>query len=145
MEPNFGPLKGGEQIIVKGNNFKPFDPMKDINGTNDTFCDFGRLGKTKAVAYSNVDLRCPSPPNNLNPPLVSVELRVTLNNQNFSNALEFVFYNPPGLTEVSPNRGPTTGGTVVNLYGTKFNHNRDPICIFGGYTVPAKFMGPTHL
>ena len=38
-----------------------------------------------------------------------------------------------------------TGGTEVNIYGTKFNHARDPICIFGGITVPAKFFGPTHL
>lgn len=46
---------------------------------------------------------------------------------------------------MTPLRGPTTGGTVVNIFGTKFNHARDPICIFGGYTVDAKFFGPSHL
>jgi plexin A len=62
-----------------------------------------------------------------------------------SDKLEFVFFNPPGLSEVTPLRGPVTGGTLVNIFGTKFNHARDPICIFGGYTVSAKFIGPTHL
>ena len=80
LNPDFGSLKGGTPIIIKGNNFKPFDASHDVNNTNDTFCDFGKLGKTKAFAYSSVELRCNSPPNNMNPPLVSTMLRVTLNN-----------------------------------------------------------------
>jgi plexin A len=72
-------------------------------------------------------------------------LKLTLNNRDESNGLEFIFFNPPGLSEVTPLRGPTTGGTLVDIYGTKFNHNRDPVCIFGGYTVDAKFLGPSHL
>jgi hypothetical protein len=143
--PDFGPLKGGSQIILKGSNFRPFDPGHDIDNSNDTFCIFGPLGKKPAKVYSNTEARCMSPPNNVNPPLVSVQLGLTINNQNMTNTLEFIFFNPPGLSEVSPLRGPTTGGTLVNIYGTKFNHNRDPICIFGGYTVDAKFLGPSHL
>lgn len=106
---------------------------------------FGQLGKRPAKVVSSTEARCVSPPNNVNPPLTSVQLQITLNNQNVSDGLEFIFFNPPGLSEVSPLRGPVTGGTEVNVFGTKFNHNRDPICIFGGYTVTAKFMGPTHL
>lgn len=29
--PDFGPIGGGSQIILKGNNFKPFDFANDIN------------------------------------------------------------------------------------------------------------------
>lgn len=72
-------------------------------------------------------------------------LSLSLNNQNVSNEVEFIFFNPPGLSEVSPLRGPVTGGTEVNIYGTKFNHARDPVCIFGGKTVNATFFGPTHI
>ena len=46
---------------------------------------------------------------------------------------------------MTPLRGPVTGGTVVQIYGTKFRHDREPICIFGGITVTAQFFGPTHL
>ena len=143
--PDFGPLKGGSQIILKGNNFKPFDFNKDIDNSNDTFCIFGPLGKKPAKVVSSTEARCMSPPNNMNPPLVDVKMQFTLNNQNVSDGNEFIFFNPPGLSEVSPLRGPTTGGTTVHIYGTKFNHNRDPVCIFGGYTVDAKFISPSQL
>jgi hypothetical protein len=72
-------------------------------------------------------------------------LQLTLNNQNVTQGLEFIFFNPPGLSEVSPLRGPVTGGTEVHIFGTKFNHARDPICQIVGVTVTAKFLGPTHL
>lgn len=78
--PDFGPLKGGSQIILKGNNFMPFDFQKDIDNSNDTFCDFGPLGKKPAKVYSSTEARCVSPPNNVNPPLVNVPLKFTLNN-----------------------------------------------------------------
>jgi hypothetical protein len=123
----------------------PFDNVTDINNANDTFCEFGALGKKPARVVSSTVARCQSPPNNFNPPLVSVQLKLTLNNQNYTDGLEFIFFNPPGLSEVAPLRGPVTGGTEVQIYGTKFNHNRDPVCIFGGITVGAKFLGPTHL
>lgn len=53
LEPNFGPIKGGALVVIKGNNFKPFDSKMDINNTNDTFCHFGALGKRPALAYSS--------------------------------------------------------------------------------------------
>lgn len=144
LEPNFAPLKGGD-VILKGNNFMPFDYVNDINNANDTFCVFGGLGKKPAKVISSTKAKCHSPANNYNPPLVSVILQLTLNNQNVSQGLEFVFFNPPGLTDVDPLRGPVTGDTLVQIYGTRFNHARDPICIFGGISVTAKFKGETHL
>lgn len=143
--PDFGPLGGGSEIILKGNNFKPFDFAHDIDNSNDTFCNFGALGKKPAQVVSSTEARCRSPKNTFNPPLVNVMLSLSLNNQNVSNEVEFIFFNPPGLSEVSPLRGPVTGGTEVNIYGTKFNHARDPVCIFGGKTVNATFFGPTHI
>lgn len=78
--PDFAPLKGGSQIILKGNNFKPFDFAKDIDNSNDTFCNFGALGKKPAKVISSTEARCMSPPNNMNPPLNDVKLQFTLNN-----------------------------------------------------------------
>jgi hypothetical protein len=62
-----------------------------------------------------------------------------------TEGLEFIFFNPPGITEATPLRGPTYGGTEVHIYGNKFNHARDPVCIFGGITVDTKFYSPTHM
>ena len=145
LNPDFGPLAGGSEIIMTGNNFKPFDYVKEIDNSNDTFCNFGPLGKKPAIVKSSTYATCISPKNTFNPPLVSVQMSLTINNQNTSNELEFIFFNPPGLSEVTPLRGPTTGGTEVHIYGTKFNHARDPVCIFGGITVNATFFGPTHI
>jgi hypothetical protein len=80
MLPDFGPIKGGAQIILKGNNFKPFDLVNDINNANDTFCMFGPLGKKPAKVYSSTEARCISPPNNVNPPLTAVQVSLSLNN-----------------------------------------------------------------
>jgi plexin A len=145
LVPDFAPLGGGATITLRGNNFLPFDLQNDINNANDTYCLFGALGKKPAKVVSSTEARCLSPPNNFNPPLVSVLVNLTLNDQQGTQGLEFIFFNPTGLSEVTPLRGPVTGGTDVQIYGTKFNHARDPVCIFGGITVTAKFMGPTHL
>lgn len=68
----------------------------------------------------------------MNPPYVNVYLKLTLNNQNVTEPLEFTFFNPPTITDVDPRKGPTTGNTLVHIYGTKINANRDPICFFAG-------------
>jgi hypothetical protein len=52
----------------------PFDFVTDVNNGNDTFCVFGALGKKAAIVKSSTEARCQSPPNNFNPPLVSVML-----------------------------------------------------------------------
>jgi hypothetical protein len=132
-------------ITLKGNNFYPFDFLNDINNANDTFCLFGALGKTPAKVVSSTEARCQSPPNTFTPPLNDVPLTFTINNQNVTDGMEFIFFNPPGITEATPLRGPTYGGTEVHIYGNKFNHARDPVCIFGGITVDAKFLTPSHL
>lgn len=143
--PDFGPLGGKQLVTLKGNNFYPFDFVNDINNANDTFCMWGPLGKTPAKVVSSTEARCNSPPNTFTPPLTEVQLQLTLNNQNVTEGMEFIFFNPPGITEASPLRGPTYGGTEVHIYGNKFNHARDPVCIFGGITVDAKFVTPSHM
>lgn len=80
LVPDFAPMGGGATITLRGNNFLPFDYVNDINNANDTFCIFGPLGKRPAKVISSTELRCPSPPNNLNPPAVHVSVQLTLNN-----------------------------------------------------------------
>jgi hypothetical protein len=62
--PNFAPLAGKALIVLKGNNFLPFDFANDINNANDTFCLFGALGKKPAQVVTSTQARCYSPPNN---------------------------------------------------------------------------------
>jgi hypothetical protein len=47
LVPNYGPDSGGNNVLVKGNNFQPF-LGEDIENANDTFCEFEGLSKVKA-------------------------------------------------------------------------------------------------
>src|SRR5262249_2223972 len=54
-----------------------------------------------------------------------------------------------GITSVSPNFGPTTGGTSVTITGTGFTAGQEPsggfIVTFGGVNVTATRVDNTHL
>jgi hypothetical protein len=43
----------------------PFDPIKDVDNSNETFCVWGPLGKTPAKVVSGTEARCMSPPNRM--------------------------------------------------------------------------------
>ena len=66
-------------------------------------------------------------------------ISVTMNNQQFSNMIDFWYYEFPSIYMLDPNRGPDTGGTHVLLKGNNFdpfvdlpisNYN-DTMCRFG--------------
>lgn len=79
--PNFGPNSGGNRVILKGNNFKPFDFYEEIDNRNDTFCIFEGVGKVRTYyleSNSSTSLYCEAPPNYV---LDKTIVEVTLNNQ----------------------------------------------------------------
>src|SRR5262245_40922138 len=50
------------------------------------------------------------------------------------------------ITSVTPNSGPSSGGTPVTIVGTNFTNGQDPFTVtFGGVTVPATRVDNTHL
>ena len=71
-------MGGGTKITIKGSQFYPFDWKLDINNQNDTFCNWGQLGKTPAMIISSTEAECVSPENNLHLDWAPVNL--TLNN-----------------------------------------------------------------
>lgn len=77
---------------------------------------------------------------------------ITLNDQQFSNMIDFWFYDFPSIYMLDPNRGPDTGGTHVLLKGNNFdpfadfpikNYN-DTFCRFGPLgMVPVQIINST--
>jgi len=61
IEPDYGPMGGGTKITLRGNNFHPFDYKLDINNSNDTFCNWGALGKSAATVLSSTIAECVTP------------------------------------------------------------------------------------
>ena len=120
------------------------DPNQNNNNQNDTFCKWGELGATAAMVLSSTEAECLSPPNNLHLPWAPVNL--TLNNQNYTDDdIRFIYYNPPKIIAAEPLQGPVKGGTVVNLWGTQYEKNRDITCSFGPNNVKAKYITKSHL
>lgn len=78
VTPDYGPMSGGTKVVLRGDNYLPFDWHLDINNRNDTFCHWGPLGKTPAEVISSTEAECLSPVNTVRADWVPVNL--TLNN-----------------------------------------------------------------
>ncbi len=81
-------------------------------------------------------------------------LSVTMNDQQFSNSIDYWYYEFPSIFMLDPNRGPDTGGTHVLLKGNNFdpfvdfpitNYN-DTFCRFGELgIVPTQVLNSTKI
>jgi len=143
VTPDFGSITGDTKLTLKGNQFMPFDWSLDIDNQNDTFCHFGPLGKTPAHVLSETTAECLSPPNTQH--LMSVPIRLTINNQNYTDEeVEFTYFNPPAIVDYEPNRGPIRGGTTVNFWGSSFE-KRNITCKFGNIEVKGTYVSKQHL
>lgn len=106
-------------MVLKGSEFLPFDWKLDINNQNDTFCNWGDLGKTPAMVLSTTEAECLSPANTMK--LDTLDVNLTLNNQNYTvSSAKFFFFNPPQVIDAEPLLGSVIGGTEVNLWGNQF-------------------------
>ena len=140
---DYGPITGGQKLLLKGQGFLPFDWKMDIDNQNDTFCSFGPLGKTPAHVLSSTQAECLTPPNRMG--LMRVPIKLALNNQNYTDEdVYFTFFNPPNVIDAEPLIGPVKGGTVVNFWGNKFEH-KNVTCRFGSITVKGVYVSKEHL
>lgn len=81
-------------------------------------------------------------------------LSVTMNDQQFSNSIDYWYYEFPSIFMLDPNRGPDTGGTHVLLKGNNFdpfvdfpiNNYNDTFCRFGELgIVPSTVINSTKI
>ena len=101
-----GPLAGGTSVIITGTNF-----------TRTTAVTFG------SVAASSFTVKSPTQITAIAPPATAVGfVYVTVTTPGGTNAVSKadVFHYVPTVTGVSPNTGPTAGGTSVTITGTGF-------------------------
>lgn len=140
LEPNYGLTTGGTVITLKGSNFKPFDFERDINNSNDTFCDFVHLGiRTPMKVISQTRAECIAPPS---PRIDSTFVEVALNNRDWSDDnVTFFYYKPAKIVNIDPREGPTRGGTEVMIYGNEFTSGKRIICHFGEKQTYGKVLG----
>lgn len=141
--PDYGSMTGDTKIMIKGNNFKPWEWEDEVNNQNDTFCSFGVLGKVPAQVLTGGVIECIAPENNQK--VNKVMLKITINNQNYTDdKFEFSYYNPPSVMEVEPKIGPVEGGTKVNIWGSNFEH-KTVICQFGNVNITGTVISTSKI
>jgi IPT/TIG domain/Bacterial Ig domain len=105
VSPNNGPTTGGTPVTITGANF--------VAGATVTF---GTAAATNVVVVSPTQITATTPAGTAG----AVTVKVT-NPSGLSGGLANGFmYGPPTVSSVSPNNGPTAGGTAVTITGTRF-------------------------
>jgi hypothetical protein len=105
VSPNSGPAAGGTPVTISGTNF--------ASGATVTF---GGALATNVVVVSSSQITATTPAGSGG----AVTVTVTVSGQSGSLTNGFTYTGAPTVTSVSPNGGPTSGGTAVTITGTNF-------------------------
>jgi len=105
VSPRGGPTTGGTTVTITGANFAA--------GATVTF---GPAPATNVVVANGTQITATTPAGSAGP----VTVTVAVNGQSGSLLNAFTYTLPPTVTGVSPNTGPTSGGTAITIAGTNF-------------------------
>jgi hypothetical protein len=105
VTPDRGPTAGGTLLTVKGTSFLPGRTGVTVSG----------YGCQPLVIQDSTTLTCLAPPNLAGPK----DLTVATPGGRSLPAV-YVYEDTPKLAAVSPNEGPTAGGTTIALTGSSF-------------------------
>src|SRR5207253_8169658 len=109
VSPSSGPTDGGTSVTITGTNF--------INGAT---VAFGANAATGVVVNSATSITAVSPAT-ITPGQVDVRVTTSGGTSAVVAGDHFTYTAvAPAVTSVSPNTGPTTGGTAVTITGTNF-------------------------
>ena len=105
VSPNSGSTGGGTAVTITGANFAA--------GATVTF---GSAAATSVVVVNNTTITARTPAGSAG----AVMVTVTVTGQTGSLTNGFTYVVVPTVTSLSPNNGPTAGGTAVTITGTNF-------------------------
>jgi len=107
INPNSGPMEGGDLVTITGNNF--------VNGAT---VKFGNIDATNVTFINSGTLVVTTPPSNAGTKNVTV---TNPDGQSGVYANGYTFMRPPPtITSIAPTMGTMTGGTDVTITGTGF-------------------------
>ncbi|WP_197081923.1 IPT/TIG domain-containing protein, partial [Silvibacterium bohemicum] len=105
VSPSSGVAAGGTAVTITGTNFATGATVK-----------FGTAAATNVVVVSATTITATTPAGSAGASTVTV----TVNGQSGSLTGGFTYIGQPTVSSVSPNNGPTAGGTAVTITGTNF-------------------------
>jgi hypothetical protein len=102
ISPTSGPVVGGTFVTITGTNF--------VNGS--TTVTFGGTAATGVTVVNATTITATSPAH------AAGAVNVVVTTPGGNDSVVFTYQTPaPTITSISPNTGPTTGGTVVTITG----------------------------
>ena len=107
LSPNRGYISGGDSVIINGTGFDDNAPATAA---------FGGVAATNVTVLSSTQIRVTTPAHAVG----AVNVVVTQFGIPSTITNGFTYVNPMTITSISPNRGPTDGGTLVTIYGESF-------------------------
>jgi hypothetical protein len=145
IEPDTGPEKGGNTIVLRGENFRPFHPdVKDIDVSNSTYCFFVAMGQYRKATVTNTTRATCKAPESYYFRETAVELTLNAEDRTDDGNL-YHYYKPPFLFDAEPNQGPMKGGTKVKIAGSNFTDTGNITCRFGETYVPATRLSSSEI
>ena len=107
LSPNGGPIAGNATVIITGTNF-----------TGATAVKFGASNATSFNVNSATQITAVTPAGS--PGAVDVTVTTPAGTSAVNPADQYIYGGPPAVTGISPNTGPSGGGTSVTITGTNF-------------------------
>ncbi|XP_019729703.1 PKHD1 like 1, tandem duplicate 1 [Hippocampus comes] len=139
VQPNEGSFGGGAALTIQGSGF---DPLNSIVLICDEECSINREASTSTHLY------CLSPFNNDTNSEASCTVAVinTLIAVNMSDGFTYKTQLTPVITEVSPRRGGTAGGTTLTISGSGFSPNLNEVNVtIAGSVCDVQSANDTHI
>lgn len=137
VSQEFGFASGGSLIKIEGSGF--------LRGSY-PLCHFGPKHVVKGYASSKTVVFCVSPAVTLHTSAQEVEFWLSDDDDAISKSRTFTFYTSPRVRAIRPTFGPSTGGTIVVVFGENFSPRFTFECVFGEkMKVPALAKNSTTL
>jgi hypothetical protein len=126
VSPATGPTTGGTLVTITGTSF-----------TGATAVDFGTTAATNITVVNSSEITAASP---AGAGVVDVSVTTPAGKSAISPADQFTYVAVPTVTGVSPNSGPTVGGSLVTITGTNL---LDATAVDFGTTAVTSFSSDT--
>ncbi|CAN5568645.1 hypothetical protein BH10ACT1_BH10ACT1_25350 [soil metagenome] len=127
LTPDQGPVAGGTGVTITGSGFVAGQTSVTIGGNT--------VPAANVTVNSDTSLTFTTPAHTAGP----VDVTVTTPGGTSTPALDFTYIavdEAPTTAGITPDQGPTTGGTTVTITGTGFVPGQTTVTI-GGTTIPA--------